>query len=78
MSGGGWAKKLSPKIQNRFIVDSSCLAGLYRLIRGKWLMAKMWALCINKNHPLSDASLVDAAMLHHAVSKNNEIEITYL
>ena len=66
--------KLLPKTHNWFIVDSFCLAGLDRLVQGKWLAAQMWARYINKNHPLSDASLVDAAMLHHAVSINNEIE----
>ena len=33
-----------------------------------WLTAQTWARYINKNHPLSDSSLVDAVMLHHAVS----------
>ena len=74
MSGGGWTKKLSPKIQNRFIVNSFFLAGFYRLVRGKWLTAQIWGCYINKNHTISDASLVDAMMLHHAVSKNNEIK----
>ena len=35
---------------------------------GKRLTAQMWALYINRNHPLSDYPLVDAVMLHHAVS----------
>ena len=71
MSGGGWAKKLSPKILNPFIFDSFFLAGLYRLFWGKWLTAQMWAHYINNNHPILYASLVDAVMLYHAVSKNN-------
>ena len=74
MSGGVWAKKPSSKKQNRFIVGCFCLAGLYRLFRGKWLTAQIWALDINNNHPLLDASLVDAVILHHAVSKNNKIK----
>ena len=65
MSGSGWAKKLSPKNQNWFIVDSFCLAGFYCLVQGKWLTDKMWARYTNKNHPLSDAYLVDTVMLHH-------------
>ena len=78
MAGGGWAKKLLPKTHNRFNVNSFCLAGLYYLVWGKWLTALMWPCYTNKNHTLSDASLVDTMMLHHAVSKNNEIKITYL
>ena len=78
MSGEGWTKKLPPKTQNRFIVDSFRLAGLDRLVRGRWLTAQVWDRYINKNHPLSDDSRVDAVMLHHAVSTNNEIKITYL
>ena len=74
MSGGGWANKLSPKTQNRFIVNGFCLEALYCLVQGKWLTDQMWDRCINKNNPLSDASLVDAVMLNHAVSKNNEIK----
>ena len=31
-------------------------------------MAHMWAGYINKNHPFSDASIIDATMLHHVVS----------
>ena len=77
MSGGGWAKKLLPKTKNRFIVDSFCFASLYCLVWGKWLTDQMWACYINRNNPIADASLVDAVMLHHAVSKNNEIKITY-
>ena len=37
-------------------------------VRGKCLMAQMWGHYINKNHPLSNSSLVDAVMLHHSVS----------
>ena len=77
MLGEGWGKKLPPKMQNRFIVDSFCLAGLDRLVQVRWLTNQMWSRYVNKKHPLSDASLVDAAMLHHAVSTNNEIKITY-
>ena len=33
------------------------------MVRGKWLTAYMWACYINRNHPLLDASLVDAEML---------------
>ena len=77
MSGGGWAKKMLPKTQNWFIVNIFILAGLYRLVQGKWLISQMWDRYIKKNHPLSDASLFDSVMLHHAVSKNNEIRITY-
>ena len=32
ISGGGWMKKLLPKMQNRFIFASFCLAGLERLV----------------------------------------------
>ena len=78
MLGGGRANKLSPKIQNWFIVGSFCLEGLYRIVWSKWLAAQIWARCINHNHPLSDASLVDDVMLHHDVANNNEIKITYL
>ena len=74
MSGGGWEKKMSPKTHNRFIFDSFYLAGLYRLVRGKWLTAQMWAYYINKNNSLSDDPLLDDVMLHHAVSKINEIK----
>ena len=38
------------------------------MIRGKWLTAQIWDRYINNNHPLSDYSLVDAVMKHHAVS----------
>ena len=48
------------------------------LVRVKWLTAQVWDRYINKTHPISDSSLVDAVMLHHDVSTNNEIEITYL
>ena len=78
MLGEVWANKLSPKNQNWFIVDSFCLTGLYRLVWGKWLAAKMWARYINNNHLLSDDSLVDTEMLHHYVATNNKIKITYL
>ena len=78
ISGGGWANKMSPKTQNRFIVGSFCLAGLYRLVQGKWLTSQMWDRYINNNHPISDASLVDTVMLHHAISTNNYIKIAYL
>ena len=78
MSGVGWAKKLSPKTQNPFIFGSFLLAGLYRLVRSKWLTAQMCDRYINKNHHISDASFVDAVVLHHTVSTNNEIKITYL
>ena len=37
------------------------------MVWGKWSMAQMWARYINKNHPISDSSLVDAVILHHAV-----------
>ena len=78
MSEGGWANKLSPKTQNRFIVDSFGLAGLYRLVWGKWLTDQMWDRYISKNHHISDVSLVDAVMLQHTVSTNNEIKTAYL
>ena len=78
MSGGGWANRLSPKTQNQFIVDSFFLACLYRLVWGKWLTAQMWDRYIKRNHPLLDASLVDAVMLHHAVSKKNEINNLFI
>ena len=38
------------------------------MVWGKWLKTQIWACCINKNHPLSDSSLVDTVMLNHAVS----------
>ena len=66
--------KLPPKTHNRFIVNSFCLAGLDHLIWGKWLTSQIWARYINKNHPISYDSLVDAAMLHHDASTNNEIK----
>ena len=78
MSGCGCSNKLSSKTHNRFIFNSFCLAGLYRLVRGKWLKDHMWDRYINNNHRFSDASLVDYLMLHHDVSTNNEIKITYL
>ena len=77
MLGWGWEKKIPQKIKNRFIVNSFCLAGLDRLVQGKWLAAHMWDRYINKNHPLLDVSLFDAAMLHNSMSANNEIQITY-
>ena len=78
MSWCGRENKLSQKTQNRFIFDSFCLAGLYRLVRCKWLTAQMWDRYINNNHPLSDDSLAYSVMLHHDVSTKNEIKITYL
>ena len=42
------------------------------LVRVKWLTAQVWARYINKTNPISDSSLVDAVMLHHDVSTNNE------
>ena len=69
MLGGEWAKKLSPKTHNWFIVDSFCLAGLYPLVQGKWLTDHIWDPYINNNHFLSDSSLVDDMMLHHSVEK---------
>ena len=74
MSGGGWENKLLPKTQNQFIVDSFLFSGLYRLVPGKWLTDQIWARYINKKNHFSDASLVDAVMLHHSVSKNNKIK----
>ena len=68
MSGGVWAKKLPPKTHNWFIVDSFCLSGLDRLVWGKCFTYQMWARYIKNNHPLSDSSLVEAAMLNHALS----------
>ena len=68
MSGGVWKEKLSPKTHNLLTVNSFCLECLYRLVRGKWLTAQMWARYIKNNNHLSDAYLVDAVMLHHAVS----------
>ena len=65
MPGEAWAKKLLPKMQNRFIVDIFCLAGLDRLVWGKWLTVQMWAHYINKKHPILYAYLFDAVMLHH-------------
>ena len=59
-------------------MNSFCLADLERLVQGKWLVNQVWARYINKNNHISDASLVDAAMLHHSVSTNNIIKITYL
>ena len=38
------------------------------MVQGKWLTAQMWDRCTNKNNPLSDSSLVDDVVLHHAVS----------
>ena len=37
------------------------------MVQGKWLMDQMWSRYINKNHPLSDSSLVNSVMLHHSV-----------
>ena len=37
------------------------------MVRGEWLTAYVWARYINKNHPLSYTSHVDAVMLYHAV-----------
>ena len=39
-----------------------------------WLTAQTWARYINKNHPISDSSLVDAVMLHHAVSYDTTLQ----
>ena len=41
-------------------------------------MYQMWDLYINYKHPISDASLVDAAMLYYDVSTKNEMKATYL
>ena len=71
MSGGVWAKKPPPKTQNQFIVNSFRLAGLDRFVQSKWLTYKIWDSYINKNHPLSDASIFDDVMLNNAVSTNN-------
>ena len=38
------------------------------MVWGKWLMDQMWANYINKNHHLSDYSLVDTVMLNYDVS----------
>ena len=38
------------------------------MVRGKRLTAHMWDRYIKKNHPLSNSSLVDSVMLHHAAS----------
>ena len=38
------------------------------MVLGKWLTDQMCSCYIKKNHPISDSSLVDAVMLHHAVS----------
>ena len=78
MFGEEWTNKLLPKTQNLLIVDSFFLASLHRLVRGEWLTAQMWACYINKNHTLSDLSIVDAAILHNSVSTNNETKTTYL
>ena len=75
----GWMdEETVAKKNNRFIVNSFCLASLYRLVWGKWLTDQIWSRYINKNHPLSDSSLVYDVMLHNTVSKNNQIKITYL
>ena len=37
-------------------------------------MYQMWDLYINYKHPISDASLVDAAMLYYDVSTKNEMK----
>ena len=72
-----WFIKLSVYQVSYVAVGSIVLAGLYRLVWGKLFTAHIWDRFINNNHPLSDASLVDDVMLHHAVSNNNEIKITY-
>ena len=61
---GGW---LLLKTQNRLFVISFCLAGLACLVRGKWLMAEMWACYINKNHLLSVSFLGFYVILYHSV-----------
>ena len=38
------------------------------MIPGKWLTDQMWSHYTNKNHPLSDDSLVETLMLHHYMS----------
>ena len=38
------------------------------MVWGKYLGDKMWYHYTNKNHPISDYPLVDAVMLHHAMS----------
>ena len=48
------------------------------MVWGKWLTAQMWACYINKNHPLSDSSLVDYVMLHHSMSYDTTLRNLYL
>ena len=48
------------------------------MVWGKWLTDQMWARYINNNHPFSDSSLVDAVMLHHAVSYDPTLRNLYL
>ena len=38
------------------------------MVRGKWLTARMLVRYTNKKYILSCISLIDAVMLHHAVS----------
>ena len=60
--------KLPPKTKNRFIVSNFLLKSFNRIIPGKWLTDQMWYHYINKNHTLTDYSLVDPLMLHHYMS----------
>ena len=48
------------------------------MVWGKWLTDQMWARYINNNHPFSDSSLVDAVMLHHAVSYDPNLRHVHL
>ena len=52
-------------MHNHLVVNSFSLLVLDRLVWSKWFTYQMWEYCIKNNHPLSDASLVDAAMLHN-------------
>ena len=48
------------------------------MVWGKLLKAQMWDHYINKNHHISDSSLVDAMMLNHDVSYDPTICHIYL
>ena len=38
------------------------------MVLGKWFTDQMWDRYINKNHPLSYLSLINALILHHDMS----------
>ena len=48
------------------------------MLQGKWFKNQIWYRYINKNHHLSDYSLIDGMMLHRAVSYDPTLWHVYL